>query len=51
VTRAVDLHDEVLVGPIEVDLDAVDLRVDARLRACPGFEESILEGASGSGAA
>src|SRR3954454_17533936 len=32
VARAVDLDHEVLVGPVEVDLDACDFRVHARLR-------------------
>src|SRR5262245_18787602 len=40
VARAVDLDHEVVVRPVEVDLD---LGVHERLWALPGLEEAVLE--------
>jgi len=49
VLGAVDLDDQVLVGPVEVDLDALHLLVDPRLSCCLR-EELVLEIGSGAGA-
>jgi hypothetical protein len=46
VVRAVDLDDEVQLGPVEVDLDALDVDVGVELRQVGGFED---EGQLGAG--
>src|SRR3954452_3578187 len=50
VAVAVDLDDQVLFRPVQVDLDAVDLGVHARCGPGPGLQEPVLEIGSGSGA-